>query len=519
MALPDAVTLQTEHHTGSLATTGQVEWSGEGVSVRLEREGGALRVQVRSPQAAVKTVTLVWKHSAKPQALYLGDLWERSYGDLKWRTLDPDRLMPWYVMESDGGATHGFGVKTGCHAMCAWQVTDTTLKLIMDVRSGGAAVQLGPRTLNAAYVVARKGRPGESAFQATQAFCHSMCDAPRMPRRPMVGTLDWYYAYGKSTERLFIQEAGLFASLVEGCGVAAFALVDAGWAQGDRDVWHDDETASHPDFGSIQRVAEKVQAMGLVPGIWTRVLCAPPATPAELRSLRDPKLLDPSAPANLELIRARMRLFRSWGYGVIKHDFSTFDVLGRWGWQMPGLDLTQEGWTFRDNSRTTAEVILGLYQALREGCGDDACIIGCNTVSHLTAGWAEYCRVGDDSGGSLANAMRVGCNPFAFRLPQNEAFYVIDPDCIGNLKEIPWNYYRQFIRLASASGALLQLSTRLENVTPEQRTGLREGFERIGKHVPQAVEPLDWMEHPIPSKWRIGREVVEMDWNLTPAGS
>jgi alpha-galactosidase len=420
-------------------------------------------------------------------------------------------------MEYDGKRTNGFGVKTGCRAMAGWQVGNGALRLLLDVRSGGMGVRLGPRTLEAAEIVTRKGRDGETSFQATKAFCHCMCDRPRLPRQPMVGTLDWYYTYGKCTERLFVTEAELFAKLVEGCNVRAFALVDAGWALGDRGCWHEDQTTSHPEFGSIHAVARNVRAMGLVPGIWTRVLCANPRDSETVRLPRDHKFLDPSLPVNLERTRDLMRLFRSWGFDVIKHDFSTFDIMGRWGWQMKGMTLTDEGWTFRDNSLTTPEVILGLYRAIREGCGTDAAIIGCNTVSHLSAGMVEYCRVGDDSGGNLEKALKCGCNPFAFRLPQNGAFYITDPDCIGNLKEIPWEYYSQFIRLASKSGALLQVSTRLGGLTSEQRSALREGFKRIGTGAPKVVEPLDWMEKTLPAKWRIGNETVDMDWNLTPA--
>jgi alpha-galactosidase len=395
--------------------------------------------------------------------------------------------------------------------MAYWQAGNGLLKLVLDTRSGGRGVHLGRRTLTAAQIVTRKSRPGESPFQATQAFCRSMCDRARLPREPMVGSLDWYYTYGKATDKLFVDEAALFAKLTAGCGVKAFALVDAGWAPGDRSAWHEDQTRSHPDFGDIERVAKEVRGLGLVPGLWTRPLCTNSKDPEEIRLSRNRTLLDPSLPQNLERIRALMRLFRNWGFDVIKHDFTTFDILGRWGYQM-GAALTGDGWTFKDNTKTTAEVVLGLYQAIREGCGDDAHVIACNAVSHLSAGLFEYYRVGDDSGNNLERAMKYGPNPFAFRLPQHRAFYAVDPDCIGNLKEIPWTYNRQFIRLISASGSLLQLSTRLGNLSDEQREVLRDAFRRIGEKSIPAVEPLDWMEKRIPARWKIDGSIVEMTW-------
>lgn len=514
LALPDEIIARTEQTAIALETADNKNWDKGRISVRLDRTDGSLTVDIASPAERLESVTLVWRRPAKTGASYLGDAWERAYGDLAWKKLEADRVMPWYVMEFDGAATHGFGVKTGCRAMCYWQVDDDSLKLVMDTRSGGRGVRLGERTLRAAEIVARRGRPDESAFQATKAFCKMMCDKPLLPRRPMAGTLDWYYTYGKCTDALFISEAKLFADLLDGCGVDGFALVDAGWAPGDRSSWHEDQTTTHKDFGSIQKVATGVRALGLAPGIWTRVLCAGPKDPDDIRLPRERRFLDPSLPEILERTRGLLRLYRSWGFDIIKHDFTTFDIFGRWGFEM-GSALTNAGWTFRDDTRTSAEVILDLYRAIREGCGEDAHIIGCNTVSHLSAGLVEYCRVGDDSGNNLERAMKYGPNPFAFRLPQHEAFYAIDPDCVGNLKDIPWKYNRQFIRLVSESGALLETSTRLGGLTVEQRTTLRDAYKRIGLGSPLEVEPLDWMEKTIPARWKIGGRIVELDWDLT----
>jgi len=391
-------------------------------------------------------------------------------------------------------------------------VDEDTRRLRLDLRSGGRGVRLGGRALLAAEVVERAGVREESSFQAARAFCRTMCERPRLPREPMVGMLDWYFTYGKCTDRLFVEQSEHLARLVDGCGVQAFALVDAGWAPGDRSGWHDDQTVSHPEFGSMEKLPEKVRALGLVPGLWTRVLCANPKDPERVRLSRDRTLLDPSLPENLHRIRELMRLFRRWGFGVVKHDYTAYDVFGRWGPEM-GATLTQDGWSFRDDTKTTAEIILRLYESIREGCGE-AAIIGCNTVSHLSAGLVEYCRIGDDSGNNLQRAMKYGCNPFAFRLPQHNTFYAADPDCIGNLKEIPWKYNRQFIRLVGASGALLQLSTRLENLQAEQREVIRAGMRDVGRRGPHVLEPLDWMERTMPARWKIGDAVVPMDWNL-----
>ena len=58
---------------------------------------------------------------------------------------------------------------------------------------------------------------------------------------------------------------------------------------------------------------------------------------------------------------------REWGFELIKHDYTTYDIFGRWGFQM-GAALTRDGWTFASGpTRTTAEVIDDLYRTIRDG--------------------------------------------------------------------------------------------------------------------------------------------------------
>ena len=49
--------------------------------------------------------------------------------------------------------------------------------------------------------------------------------------------------------------------------------------------------------------------------------------------------IDPSVPEALEQVSREVRLLREWGYELIKHDYTSFDLLGRWGFSM-AADLT-----------------------------------------------------------------------------------------------------------------------------------------------------------------------------------
>ncbi len=130
----------------------------------------------------------------------------------------------------------------------------------------------------------------------------------------------------------------------------------------------------------------------------------------------DPKnpVLDPTIPENIERVKHNISLYSQWGFEMVKHDYSTYDITGRWGFQMTD-SITTPGWSFNDKSKTTAEIINHLYRSIRESAGD-MYIIGCNTISHLSAGLFELNRIGDDtSGKEWARTRKMGINTLGFR--------------------------------------------------------------------------------------------------------
>ncbi|MGN6640072.1 MAG: hypothetical protein ACTHJ8_14275, partial [Mucilaginibacter sp.] len=123
------------------------------IRVRLRADETALSVYVSSPSAELNAVRLKWQHGLPANAKVLGDHWERSYGDLGWKQPNSNTKQPWYFLLHDGKDTACFGVKTGCNAICWWNLTDKTIELTMDTSSGGVGVLLGNRELHAADIV------------------------------------------------------------------------------------------------------------------------------------------------------------------------------------------------------------------------------------------------------------------------------------------------------------------------------------------------------------------------------
>ena len=62
-------------------------------------------------------------------------------------------------------------------------------------------------------------------------------------------------------------------------------------------------------------------------------------------------------------------------------------------------DFFSEKCSFFDKSKTTAQIIKNFYAAIREAAGEYIILMGCNTLSHLSAGMFDIQRTGDDTSG------------------------------------------------------------------------------------------------------------------------
>jgi len=449
---------------------------------------------------------------ARP-ALFLGDAWERGYGDLEWRGWAPDRVMPWYAATSDRSGTHAYGVRTSARAFCFWQIDPQGVSLWADVRSGAAGLKLGERVLDVCDVVCRAGREGESSFAALRAFCATMCAKPRLPASPIYGSNDWYWAYGKNSADTVLTDAQHIVELSPTGRNRPFVVIDDGWqpVRGQSRTGVGTWDRGNEKFPDMSGLAQAVGRAGARPGIWIRPLQAPADAPDAWRLARDRAFLDPTVPEARQKVVDDIARLKQWGFELIKHDYTTYDVFGRWGFQM-GAALTRDGWTFASGpTRTTAEVIDDLYHAIRDAAGDSL-IIGCNTVSHLSAGRFEVCRVGDDTSGTeWARTRKMGVNTLAFRGPQHGTFYVADADCVGVTNAIPWSYNRQWLDLVSRSGTMLFVSLAPDALGAEQRRDLKAALALAAAPLPLG-EPLDWQRNVYPSRWRLmGRERT-YDW-------
>ncbi len=503
-----------------------------GVSIVTDRTGAGLSVRVSAGAADpdVSRVHLRWRRplvdrspieatpAARPRHLILGDAWERSYGDLQWRGLQPERVLPWTVLVHDQvtQTTWGAGVEVRGGAFASWTVDPEGVSLWLDLRSGGGPTRLGDRSLTAAVVRFVEG--DDEPYLVQCALSAVLCRDP-LPCPPLVGANNWYYAYGRDFDAAaVVRDATLIAELVGDHPVRPFGTIDDGWSP---DGTADGRPASGgpwdrgraPEFPVMAEAAAAIAATGVRPGIWFRpLLSREDPGPEAGRPWQGGYALDPSHPGTLQRVASDVDRLRGWGFELIKHDFSTFEALGQWGPTMTARPSAPEI-APHDRSRTSAEVLVDFYRTVHEAAGD-AIVLGCNVIGHLAAGLVQAQRTGDDTSGRVwERTRRMGVNTLAFRLAQHRRFFTLDADCVPSTPQTPWALNRQFLELIAHSGTALFVSidpaTRTDAVDADLSAALRLALDGGS---PGGIEPLDWLQTSTPQHWRVDAQTREFRW-------
>ncbi|MFJ9542761.1 hypothetical protein ACIRPX_36700 [Streptomyces sp. NPDC101225] len=465
--------------------------------------------------SGLSRIVLRWNRPIPGDALVLGDAWERSYGDLQWRTIQPERVLPWYALVSErpGGPTTGWGVRTRAGAFCSWTVDEEGVSLWADVRSGGGPVRPGDRAIDVATVVTASA---SSPYAAHEALCSVMSADPLLPATPVVGSNNWYYAYGRGFgPDAVLRDARTIVEYADGHPVRPYCVIDDGWTEDGGSAPGGPWDRGLPGvFDDMPEMAARIEEIGARPGLWFRPLLSRVETAATRPGVRRGSgfPLDPSLSTALDSVSADVRRFRDWGYELIKHDFSTYDVFGRFANSAPP-ELADARMSLSDPSSTNAEVLVRLYRTIAEAAGP-AVVIGCNTVGHLAAGFVQVQRTGDDtSGRAWERTRRMGVNTLAFRLAQHNRFFALDADCVPCTPRTDWSKNRQFLDLVARSGTALFVSVdpaaRNDRTDRDLQAAVRTALDG---GVPGGVQPLDWQSTTAPRNWRTAAGTLTYDW-------
>ena len=503
---PDFIELTTETKTVT-AKWENDDYNLDDINVNLNQDNEHLAIFLTAQTSKVKWIKLRWNNlSWDKNVRFLGDAWERGYGDMEWKGMNPNRFMPWYFCAKSKAKSVCYGVKVRPSAMCFWQVDSLGMTLFLDVRCGGSGVNLKGRVIKLADVIACEMCDCTS-FEAMQEFCGQMCEDPILPKYPVYGSNNWYYAYGKSSESEILADCDYILNLTKDIENKPYMVIDDCWQEHHRlneyngGPW----TKGNEKFPDMKALADKLVQKGVRPGIWVRLLLNEDENIKNEWRLSHNNCIDPTNPEALNYIKEDIKRICNWGYTLIKHDFSTFDLFGKWGFQMSPL-VTDDGWHFYDDSLTSAEVVKLLYKAILdasvEASNGEALILGCNTIGHLGAGYMHINRTGDDTSGVIWERTRfMGVNTLAFRLPQHGKFYEIDADCVGIDGGISWSMNKQWADVLAQSGTPLFISVRPNILDETEKQELHEILKVASKQEHHVI-PVDWEETTCPEHWQ-----------------
>ncbi|MEF2631568.1 glycoside hydrolase family 36 protein [Megamonas funiformis] len=503
---PDFIELTTETKTVT-AKWENDDYNLDDINVKLNQDNEHLAIFLTAQTSKVKWIKLRWNNLSWDKNIrFLGDAWERGYGDMEWKGMNPNRFMPWYFCAKSEAKSVCYGVKVRPSAMCFWQVDSLGMTLFLDVRCGGSGVNLKGRVIKLADVIACEMRDCTS-FEAMQEFCGQMCEDPILPKYPVYASNNWYYAYGKSSESEILADCDYILNLTKDIENKPYMVIDDCWQEHHRlneyngGPW----IKGNEKFPDMKALAEKLVQKGVRPGIWVRLLLNEDENIKNEWRLSHNNCIDPTNPEALNYIKEDIKRICNWGYTLIKHDFSTFDLFGKWGFQMSPL-VTDDGWHFYDDSLTSAEVVKLLYKAILdasvEASNGETLILGCNTIGHLGAGYMHINRTGDDTSGVDWERTRfMGVNTLAFRLPQHGKFYEIDADCVGIDGGISWSMNKQWADVLAQSGTPLFISVRPNILDETEKQELHEILKVASKQEHHVI-PVDWEETTCPEHWQ-----------------
>lgn len=489
-------------------------FSFEDISVAVDEGTG--EITLRGQNQAICRIQIGWDNTFSADTKFLGDAFERAYGDLRFESLNPDKLYFWYVCGTNGQQTSCWGVKVQPKALCSWSLSPESIDLWLDIRNGSHPLKLKQRDYSVATLVFSDYQC--PPYQALCFYCEKLAIEPKMIPTAIFGCNDWYFAYGNNSWALIEENAKFIKSVApKNSDIKPWMVIDDGWQVNHRPDYNGGPwNQANNKFQDMKKMADKIKQLGVRPGIWFRPLLTTEDVPKEwiLTQNKTEKVLDISHPEVLDKICEDIRRLTAWGYELIKHDFSTYDIFGLWGKDMD-LQYQNKPLAFFDKEKSTAEILLNFYRALRSAAGETL-LMGCNTISHLSANLFEIMRTGDDtSGRNFDRTRKMGVNTLAFRMPQHRSFYLCDADCIGITSYIPWHENKKWLDLLANSGTPLFISCDPKILKQEQIEDIKAAIHQAVAATDLIVQPQD-IENIYPEKWIFGQKEKNYSWYETP---
>ena len=160
-------------------------------------------------KSPVKYLKLRWHGDLARVESVLGDEWGRisaTHAPVEWRSVMPFRPLPWFCIARAGETTLCYGVKTGCDCFAFFQLDCHGVTLFLNLMCGAAGTDVKV-PFTACVVTETVSTAEESVYDTAKRFMHMLCEKPVLPKTPVFGVNNWYWAYGSICDEGVLREA------------------------------------------------------------------------------------------------------------------------------------------------------------------------------------------------------------------------------------------------------------------------------------------------------------------------
>jgi len=419
------------------------------------------------------------------------------------------------IVHRPSGAALGVGFLDGRTAFSAVRVEAPRGRfacLAAVVSGDGVPLAPGERLeLPALWLAA--GGDGEALLAAWARAIGAAMHA-RIGERSPIGWCSWYYYFNR------VRESDVLANLEAVTAMREqircdYVLVDDGYQRAVGDWLETNQRFPH----GMRWVAARIRAAGFEPGIWLAPFLVRPdarlfrARPEWL--LRHPNgrpraacwnplwgirapayALDTTHPEVLEWLSQLARvLVEQWGFRVLKLDFLYAAAL-------PAVR--------HDPTATRAEALRRGLQAIRDGAGDDAFLLGCGSPLGPAIGLVDGMRIGPDVApvwsswisrwllrGRHGVATKHAIRNALTRAFMHRRLWLNDPDCVmvrADDTRLTLEEVRSLAAVVGLTDGLFVMSDNLPALSDERRAVLRDARELLGG----TVRVCDLFERDLP---------------------
>lgn len=387
----------------------------------------------------------------------------------------------------------------------------------------------------------------EDARLGLEAWADAVAKVYAIHLRPQpVGYCTWYSRpYGQaSDEKHLAEQSALAAQQLAPFGFSVIQI-DDGWQAGLSTNGPKRNFTTHradgPYPGGMKGIADRIKALGLIPGLWFMPFAGTYYDPVfkdhpdwfVKRDDAEPyetawggTSLDLTQPAVQDYLRQNIRrIAGEWGFRYFKMDglwtgTATKQMYVNSGYRDDGIGDA----VFHDPRKTNLEAYRDGLKLVRAEAGKDVFILGCCSPQNMRSyggafGLVDAMRVGPDNGASwrsLLNGPQFGSRQYFL----HGRVWYNDPDPVYVRPELPLEQARLICSWVTISGQLNLSSEWFPGLPPERLDILKRTMPSHGL----LPRPVDLFEEPLPRVWLLTdrrraprRDVIGLfNWDSEP---